>query len=119
MQPGFFKYGAKPLFTSGKRVHPIYFEFAWTEEDDIEIEIPPGYFVENLESPMPVDSNQLGSDTVKISFSEEERKIKYGRKFIFGKGGKVYFSAAGYDLLKNLFDKFYNIDSHLISLRQK
>jgi hypothetical protein len=119
LQPGFFKFGAKPLFVSAERVYPVYFDFPWSEEDSVEIEIPQDLSVENAESlTLSASSNQIGTDKIKLAV-EDNRKIKYERKFVFGVNGKLLFPVSEYADLKKTFDEFQNIDTKLISLRRK
>jgi hypothetical protein len=120
LRPNFFSRDAKPLFVSSERLFPASFDFPWSEQDEIEIEIPPDFTVENAESPtaMYKDANQAGSDFVKISVNPNG-KIKCERKFVFGKNGQIYFPVESYPALKKSFDAFQKIDGALVSLRQR
>jgi hypothetical protein len=50
-QPGFFEYGTSPLFSTATRKYDIYFHFPWSEVDDIEIELPKDFELDNAETP--------------------------------------------------------------------
>src|SRR5262249_37899589 len=60
LQPAFFQRGAAALFSSSERIHPIYFCYPWSEQDDVEIELPPGYSLDNAESPTSSPLAEVG-----------------------------------------------------------
>jgi hypothetical protein len=43
--------GSKPLLTSPTRENPIYFDYPYSELDDVQIALPPGIAIENLPKP--------------------------------------------------------------------
>jgi hypothetical protein len=119
IQPGFFEYGTKPTFSSATRVHPIYFSYAWQDEDNIEIELPKGFALENAESPADViENNKLGALSANIFFDKALNLMKYKRKFFFGGGSNLLFPVKSYEPLKFLFDNFHKADMHTITLKQ-
>ncbi|HEY0428114.1 MAG TPA: DUF3857 domain-containing protein [Pyrinomonadaceae bacterium] len=119
LQPGFFEYGTKPLFSSATRIHPIYFSYAWLDEDNIEIQLPKGFATENAESPGDVIENQkIGALSANIYVDKAANLLKYKRKFFFGAGGNILFPVASYEPLKFLFDNFHKADMHTVTLRQ-
>lgn len=119
MQPGFFKYRSNPVFSSETRKYNIYFEYPWSEEDEIEIELPAGYEPEGLATPGNVnEANGIGSLTIDVTYDRQKRTLVYRRKFMFGGGGRVIFPVTAYKPLKFLFDSFHKSDSHPLSLRQ-
>ena len=119
IQPGFFEYGEKPLFSSAKRVHPIYFSYAWQDEDSIDIELPKGFVVENSDPPGDVIENQkVGELKISIWFDKAANTMKYKRKFYFGGGENLLFPLKAYEPLKFLFDNFHKADMHTVTLKQ-
>jgi hypothetical protein len=48
LQPEFFEYGTNPLFASETRKYPIYFEYPWSENDEIEIELPKNFEADSI-----------------------------------------------------------------------
>jgi len=120
IQPNFFEYGSTALFTSFTRIHPIFFEYAWTEDDDIEIEMPQGFELE-AESANKIASvsHFVGSDTVQITQSENGKRIMYKRKFKFGTNGKMLYDINSYQTLKTFFENINKNATQLITLRQK
>jgi hypothetical protein len=119
LQPGVFEHGEPPLFSSAKRIHPIYFEYPWSDEDNIEIQLPKGFATENAESPGDVfEGQKLAELTTNISIDKVGNIIKYKRKFYFGGKGTLLFPASTYEPLKVLFDNFHKADMHTVTLRQ-
>jgi Domain of Unknown Function with PDB structure (DUF3857) len=119
IQPGFFEYGEKPMFSSANRIHPIYFSYPWLDDDNIEIELPKGFVTENAESPGDVVENgKIGELKINIWVDKATNTMKYKRKFFFGGGNNVLFPVKAYDALKFLFDNFHKADAHTVTLKQ-
>lgn len=120
LQPGFFEYGVNPLFSSATRKYDIFFQFPWSETDDIEIELPKGFDLDNADAPQTVaDPSRIGSLDVNMRIDRQAGLLKYNRQFHFGGGGNVLFPASAYQPVKNLFDEFHKADTHTITLKQK
>lgn len=118
-QPGFFEYGAKPLFTSETRKHPIYFEYPWFEDDTIEFEYPKGFVPDNIVAPGNVsETKNITSLTFEMGIQRDLNKLTYKRRFFFG-NGVLLFPASAYSGLKTLWDNFQKADSSVVSLRQQ
>jgi hypothetical protein len=120
LQPGFFEYGENPLFSSATRKYDIYFQYPWSENDDIEIALPSGYALDSAEKPGEIaDSGKVGRLKIDIGVTNDQALMKYNRQFYFGGNGSILFPANVYEPLKNLFDEFHKGDSHTITLKQK
>lgn len=120
LQPGFFEYGEKPRFNSSTRIHPIYFEYGWSDLDTVEIELPSNYDIESSDAPLPVsDPGKVGVLNIKITPNESKTALKYERSFQFGNNNNLLFQTKFYQNLKKIFDDFYKADTHTITLRQK
>lgn len=119
LQPGFFEYGKAPMFSTATRKYDVYFHHPWSENDDIEIELPPGFALDSAETPGEVaDPRNIGSLKINIGIDQAKNVLIYKRKFHFGGGGMTLFPVASYQPLKNMFDMFHKTDSHTITLRQ-
>lgn len=119
LQPGFFEYGRTATFTGDTRKYAIYFEYPWSETDDIEIELPKTLEADSVDSPGTVnEAKGIGALNIKIDLVKETNILKYKRDFYFGKG-MILFPATSYKPLKNLFDLFHKADTHTVSLKQK
>jgi len=119
LQPSFFEYGPSALFSSSTRQYDIFFNYAWSENDTINIALPAGFKLDNAENPMPFsDTNRIGSIEFDIKYDLEKHLLIVNRKFHFGARKNVLFAASSYHALKNVFDAFHKTDSHTITLRQ-
>jgi hypothetical protein len=119
LQPNFFEYGTNPLFTASTRKYPVVFNFPWSENDQIEIEMPAGYSLEKPDAPAPVsDPQNIGSNEIKMRVSNDGRVLTYQRQFHFGKNGNILFPVQAYPVLKTMFEVFHKNDTHSMVLRQ-
>jgi hypothetical protein len=119
LQPGFFEYGEKPRFTAAKRTYPIYFNYPWSAEDDIQIELPAGFTLDNPDAPAGLaDPDKITSLLYDIKIDREKRMLYYTRKMFFGGKGNILFPAGAYPAIKNMFDAFNKADNHIITLKQ-
>ena len=119
LQPNIFEYGAKPLFSSATRPHPIYFSYPWSDNDNTEIELPKGFSLDNADVPATVnDTSDIGLLDIGIGISQDKTLLVYTRKFHFGGKGNILFPVVAYQPIKTLFDDFQKADSHIISLKQ-
>ena len=118
LQPGFFEYGASPIFSSSTRHFDIAFRYPWSENDFIEIVLPKGYSLENPDAPgLLTDPGKIGSDEIRMSVSKAG-ELHYLRKFYFGGGNNIDFPVTAYQPLKALFDTFHQADAHTVTLKQ-
>lgn len=120
LQPGFFKHGSSPVFSSSTRKYDILFSYPWSEDDTVEIKLPAGFELDSADSPGDVgDPRKIGGLVVKISIDKPNHTLKYKRNFHFGGGGHVQFGPEMYQPLKGMFDAFNKADTHTITLKQK
>ncbi len=119
LQPGYFEYGESNEFSSAKRTYDIYFNFPWSEEDEISIALPKGYTLDNADSPATIaDPDKITSLEFNIGVTKEQNLLVYKRKFHFGGGGNIFFRKELYPQIKSMFDSFNKADSHIITLKQ-
>ena len=126
LHPAFFQRGMGPFFPTTGRKNEVYFHYAWSEEDVVEIAMPPGFTLDNAESPASFGAQEVSQYTVKLGVTKDERTLVYRRQFFFGGPPKndVYdmnrlrFPAAQYTPLKQYFDQVHKQDGHTISLKQ-
>jgi hypothetical protein len=120
IQPGFFEYGANPLFSSASRKFNMYFRYPWSENDLVEIQLPPGFSLDNADAPGQIaDPARIGSDTVTMAIDSTGGLLKYNRRFYFGNEGNILFPSGSYAAVKALFDAFQKADTHTITLKQQ
>jgi hypothetical protein len=91
LQPGFFEYGANPMFASAMRKYDIFFNFPWSENDDVEIALPKGFTLDNADAPAAIaDPGKISSLNVSIGVDSDVTFLKYKRDFYFGKGTVLF-----------------------------
>ncbi|MEO8073407.1 MAG: DUF3857 and transglutaminase domain-containing protein, partial [Acidobacteriota bacterium] len=87
LQPGFFEYGKSPLFSTADRKYNVFFHYPWSEVDDIKIELPKGFSLDNADSPATLtDPQKISSLDINISVDNSTNTMIYKRKFYFGGG---------------------------------
>ncbi len=120
LQPGYFAYGAEPLFSGASRKYDVFFRYPWAEADTISIKLPTGFELDSADAPAALsDPQKIGSLDIKIGIDKANNALAYTRRFYFGGGGNILFPAASYTPLKVMFDSFQRSESHTITLRQK
>lgn len=119
LQPGFFEYGEDAVFSTANRKYDVYFNYPWSENDSVEIELPKGFSLDNADVPAPLsDPQKISLLNIKIGQDKTANLLKYERKFFFGGGGILLFPSDSYKPLKSLFDEFHKADTHTITLKQ-
>ena len=121
LQPGFFEHGRGPLFSGSERRHSIYFHYPWLEEDEVSIDLPAGYALDNADAPAPVTPEMtegIGAQKIRISVTRDGRTLILSRSFFFGGNNSILFPATSYGPLKKLFEIFNQSDNHTITLKQ-
>lgn len=118
IQPAFFQRGVEPLFATAGRKHPIYFHFPWSEDDLVNIELPPGYALDNADAPAPFGSGKISEYRPALSITSDGKTLVYKRAFFFGGGNAVLFPLETYSAMKGYFDQLHKQDNHNIALKQ-
>ncbi len=119
LQPEVFEHGRGSVFPSANRKYDIYFNYPWSEQDHITIELPPGFTLDNADAPTSVTpdmTQRICAQEIKIGTNGQV--IVYDRSFFFGGGGHILFPVANYTALKQLFDMFNQSNEHTITLKQ-
>ena len=119
LQPSFFEKGVTPLFQTTERRYPIYFRYAWSEEDSVTIELPEGYAFDNADAPTPFRGGQITSYDMKLQATKDGHTLVMTRKFFFGGDSNVLFPVGSYGQLKQVFDVLRERDNHTIALKQQ
>jgi hypothetical protein len=118
VEPAFFEKGRPPRFTAADRRHPIYFPFAWTDEDDVRIEIPSGLQIENGEGTPPISAAPVGGYTAKLGIENATHTLVHNRRIWFGGDGHLLFESRQYGPIKGFFDAVQKADARTIVLKQ-
>lgn len=114
LQPAFFRYGLRALFPTSDRRHHIYFPYAWSEDDSVEISLPEGFALDNAQSPSPFASGEILQYKPTLGVTKDGRTLLYTRKFFFAGS---FIPSASYAQLKNIFDEIHKQDNHTILLK--
>jgi transglutaminase-like putative cysteine protease len=121
LQPGFFERGVAPLFSTNARKNDVYFHYPWSEKDEISIELPVGFTLDNADAPAPIPASMtqgICSQSIKMGVDERNHTLVYQRDFFFGGRDSILFPVASYGALKNLFDSLQKANDHTITLKQ-
>jgi hypothetical protein len=118
LQPAFFEHGVGPLFSNSERKNSVYFHYPWLEEDEVTIDLPAGYALDNPDAPAPLNAGAVSGYTPRISVTKDGKRLVYKRRFFFGGGGSILFPVGTYADLKALFDEVNKGDNHTITLKQ-
>jgi len=118
LQPAFFQKGEGPIFTTSQRKHAIYFHYPWKEENEVIIELPKGFTLDNADAPAPFNVDRVGAYAVKVQSLNDGQALRLQRSFFFGGGGSILFPSQAYESLKKVFDLLHERDNHTITLKQ-
>ncbi len=115
LQPAFFQRNVGQLFPTSARENDIYFHYPWVEEDQVTIDLPRGYSLDNAETPGSINFGQVGSYVVKLGVTNDQQALIYQRNLTFE---GLLFPKTSYPDLKKVFDRIHQEDNHTISLKQ-
>jgi transglutaminase superfamily protein len=118
LQPAFFQRGVSPLFSASTRQYPVYFHYPWLEDDEVLIELPQGFSLDNADAPAPFSGGPVGEYKPSIGVTKDGRTLIYKRTFFFGGGGTILFPVNAYPQVKNFFDMLNKQDNHTVTLKQ-
>ena len=118
VQPSFFEYGQPSMFSSATRKYDVCFQYPWSQNDELEIDLPPGYALDNPERPAPFGSGDISQYKVTMGITNDQRTLILHREFFFGGRGILLFPQTSYSQVKLLFDELHKSDEHTITLKQ-
>ncbi|MGA2136779.1 MAG: DUF3857 domain-containing protein [Bryobacteraceae bacterium] len=118
VQLAYFEYNSQPLFTAAARKYPVAFEYPWSENDYVEIQMPAGFDLDHPEAPASLNFGEAGKYEVAISVTKS-KKLLYSRQLTFGAGGLIQFKVESYPQIKTVFDRVHEADGHTITLKQE
>lgn len=118
LQPEFFQHGIAPLFSGSERKFAVYFDYPWSEEDNVTIDLPRGFSLDNADSPAPCSAGPIGDYKPSIAITTDGRTMVYKRNFFFGGANSIIFPVASYAPLKTYFDAVHQGDNHTVTLKQ-
>lgn len=115
LQPAFFQKGIGAMFPASTRKLSIYFHYAWKEEDNIAIELPAGFALDNADAPAPLKAGNVADYSVWMGVTKKGDELQFKRAFSFT---GLIFPVSSYAPLKQVFDLIHEGDNHTITLKQ-
>ena len=117
-EPNFF-HGKGPMFPSATRTYAIYFHYPWSENDDLSIELPPSFEIENGDSPGKAKIADVATHdvTMQLAGDGEKQTLRYQRQMAFGLNGRLVFPVETYTGIKEAFDALHQRDAHVLTLK--
>lgn len=107
-----FGASSKNPFAATSRRNPIYFSYAWSEEDDVTLDVPDDYSVETL----PADTTYDVSTAAYVTrYKSTSKSVHFTRNF---EVRSLYFPAESYSALRNFFSKVAAADQEQITLKK-
>lgn len=104
-------------FSASVRHNPIQFPYAWKEQDQVTIQLPSGFVLDNADRPADLQVGETGNYKVDIRISPAGL-LAVQREFWFGKAGGLIFEVSGYQTLKKVFDEIARRDQHMLALKE-
>ena len=119
LEPGFFEHNSRAQFTETNRKADIYFHYAYSEDDEVTIELPEGWELDKPSAPKSSKLSEVGNYEAKVRITADKRKVLYSRKFSWGSEGTLIIPGKNYAAVKNIFDFVQEQDHHVLTLRQE
>lgn len=117
LQPAVMQKGIEALFRAERRTSEVYLQFPWTEIDEVRIDLPQGYALEEPSRPSPIDA---GAATYELQLSVKDGAVLVARReLVVGKQEAILFAVTAYPTLRQFFDAVHRSDSHTLVLRSK
>jgi hypothetical protein len=114
--PNAFRRADRSPFTAAERRFAIELPYASKEIDQIHIQLPEGFVLDNADSPGSIGFGETGSYQIEITVSNKGELVT-SRTLTFGNHGVIFFQAPAYPQLKKAFDEIQIRDTHMISLK--
>lgn len=115
LQPAVFQKGVTQTFSAPQRKSDVHFEFPWSEEDEITIELPAGYA---FEEPVERKGFDVGSAKYEPQLSLAGTRLTFKRSMSVATRGVLY-SAPYYQSFREFFEAVHRVDGQPVVLRKK
>jgi hypothetical protein len=112
MRPALLSHRDESLLTSSGRSNSVYLRYPWSESEQVVINLPAGYEVEQLPDPIDID---IGAARYQASFIQAEGRVIYERRLVVD---AITFKVDQYDTVKAFFDRVHQADRAVISFKQ-
>jgi hypothetical protein len=117
LQPAFFERNLDPRFTDSKRKWDVYFDYGWAEDDDLSIELPQGWVLDDPVAPRNSKIGDIGIYTADVRKSKDGRVLFYKRRFDWGYHAPTVIPAEHYSQVKKVFEFIQEQDNYTIALK--
>jgi uncharacterized protein DUF3857/transglutaminase superfamily protein len=117
LQPAFFQHGRNPRFPVSERKHSIYFDYPWSEEDQVSFGLPPGFAVETVQLPGDINVGTNSHHHLEMTVANDARTVQCRRSFMFGGESAILIPVDRYSLLKQFFDLVHERDAFAVALK--
>lgn len=117
LQPAYFQRNASAIFTDTTRKWDIYFSYGWVEDDEINIDLPEGWELDQPVKPISTNIADVGNYSVEVRKTVDGRRLIYRRKFVWGTNKRIIFPVEAYPKMKQIFDFVQEQDGYTIALK--
>ena len=118
LQPAVFERGYGARFPETERRHDIYFQYAWSEEDDVRIELPESWELDNPTKAPDTSFGEMGGYKTDLRKTTDGRTILYKRLLTFGAKQMTVIPVSAYPQIRKVFDFIHEQDNHVLTLKQ-
>lgn len=116
----FFVANNPEMLTAETRRHPIFFDFAETERDDIEIVVPSDFTLDAPSSPAPVGAaDDIIHASYGLNYHPKTHTLNYRREYVLGLNGMITFQAQSYGALRPVLTRIHRSDMHRLIVKPK
>jgi hypothetical protein len=117
LQPAFFQRNLSARFTETTRKSDLYFDYGWAEDDEVTIDLPEGWELDQPVAPVSTKLADAGNYSVEVRKTVDGRKLIYRRRFEWGANKRLLIPAAAYENVKKIFDFVQEQDGYTIALK--
>jgi hypothetical protein len=103
-------------FSASERRFPVEFPYAWREFDEIHIQLPPLWTLDNADSPGRLALGATGYFDNLLTINKANELVSK-REFVFGRDGALNFAVEAYPTLKKAFDLIQTRDQHSLAMK--
>jgi len=104
-------------FSASERRFAVEFPYAWREVDEVHIQLPAHWVLDNADSPGGLGFGKTGHYESTLSVVQPNDLVSK-RELVFGGGGSLYFQKDAYPTVKKVFDQIQLLDQHSIALKE-
>lgn len=117
LQPAFFQLNLAARFTESERKWPLYFEYGWAEDDEVTIDLPEAWELDQPVRPVSSKLGDVGNYAIEVRKTIDGRKLIYKRLFDWGRDMKLLMPETSYPQVKKIFDFVQEQDNYTIALK--